>query len=119
MEKDMETVPAKSLDIIRSEFNLLPSSASPTTYNDEYFAKHKDSVPAVLSAMRVRKLLSPEATSSCEKDAAAAIKLPNITMEEAKAALELLSSWQSAEVESFKLSAASKWPKASVFAAST
>lgn len=116
VDKDVEGVPAKSLDIIKSEFNLLPSSASPTQYNDEYFAKHKDSAPAVLSAMRVRKLLSPDSMSSCEKDVAAVIKLPNITMEEAKEALELLNSWQSAEAYTFKSAAAVKWPKATVFA---
>ena len=119
MEKDMEGVPAKSLEIIKSEFTLLPSSTNPAKYNDEYLAKHKDSAPSTLSAIRVRKLLSSDSASSYEKDVAAVIKLPNVTMKEAEEALELLSSWQTAEVESFRSSAAAKWPKATVFSAST
>jgi N-alpha-acetyltransferase 15/16, NatA auxiliary subunit len=117
-DKDLEGVPAKSIEIIKSEFTLLPASTPLTQVNDEYLAKQKDSARGTLSALKVRKLLSPDSASSCEKDVAAAIKLPNITMEEAKEALNLLSSWQSAEVGRFRSSAAMKWPKATVFEAS-
>jgi peptide alpha-N-acetyltransferase len=115
VDKDLEGVPLKSVEIIKSEFTLLPKSTPLSQVNDEYLTKQKDSARGTLSALRVRKLLSPDSASSCERDVAAVIKLPNITMEEAKEALELLSSWQSAEVGSFRSGAASKWPKASAF----
>jgi hypothetical protein len=111
-------VPPKSVEIIKSEFTLLPASTPLTQVNNEYLAKQKDSARGTLSALKVRKLLSPDSASSCEKDVAAVIKLPNITMEEAKEVLKLLSLWQSAEVGGFRSSAAAKWPKATVFEAS-
>lgn len=119
MDKDMEAVPPKSMEIIKSEFKLLPAATSLSQYNDEYLSKHKDSARSTLSALRVQKLLSPESASSCEKGVAAVIKLPSITMQEAREAFELLNSWQSSEAESFKSSAAAKWPKATVFSGST
>ena len=119
IDKDLEGVPPQSAEIIKSELSLLPSSATLAKYNDEYLAKHKDSAPSVLSAIRVRRLLSPDSASGCEKDAAAVINLPSITMEEAMETLELLSSWQSGGVATFRSSAAAKWPKATIFASST
>jgi hypothetical protein len=71
-----------------------------------------------LSALKVRKLLSPDSAASCQSGAADVIKLPSITMEEAKEAFELLRSWNSSNVESFRSQAAAKWPKATVFSAS-
>lgn len=118
INKDLVGVPAKLVEIIKSEFTLLPRSTPLAQVNDKYLAKHKDSARSTTSALRVRKLLSPDSASSVEKDVAAVIKLPNITMEEAKEALELLRSWQSAEAATFKSSAAAKWPKASLFATS-
>jgi len=112
-------VPPKSIEIIKSEFKLLPESSSISQFNDDYLAKHKDSTQSILSAMRVRKLLSPESAPSCEKDVAAVIKLSSITMEEATEAWVLLNSWQSSEAASFKSSAAAKWPKAAIFSGST
>jgi hypothetical protein len=118
IEKDIEELPPKSAEIIKSEVTLLPASKPLTQYNDEYLTKHRDCVRRTLSALSVRKLLSPDSASSCATDVAATIKLQSITMEEAKEALELLSSWQSAEVESFRSSAAAKWPNATAFVAS-
>lgn len=119
IDKDMEGLPFKSAEVIKSEFTLIPASTPLTQYNDEYLTKHKDCARRTLSALSVRRMLSPDSASSCAKDVAAAIKLQSITMEEAKEALALLSSWQSAEVESFRSNAAVKWPKAAAFAAST
>ena len=119
LDKDMDDVPPKSLDIIKSEFNLLPPSISPTQYNDEYLTKHKDSAQSTLSVMRARKLLIPQSVSNYEKDVVAVIKLPTITIQEASEALSLLSLWQSTEATSFRASAAAKWPKATVFSAAS
>jgi peptide alpha-N-acetyltransferase len=84
-------------------------------YNDEYLSKNKDYVRRTLSALKVRKLLAPEAATKCEKDIVGVFKLPTISLDEAKEGLELLSSWKSSEVETFRKAAAAKWPKASVF----
>jgi peptide alpha-N-acetyltransferase len=119
MDKDMDGTPPKSLEVIKSEFNILPAAMSLTQYNDEYLAKHKDSAKSTLSALRVRAFLSTESASSCEKEIASVIKLPSITMEEAVEAFELLKSWQSSEAAPFKSSAAAKWPKATIFSLST
>ena len=119
LDKDMDAVSSKSFEIIKSEFKILPDSLPLSQYNDQYLAKHKDSPQGVLSAIRVRKLLSPESAATCERDVAAVIKLPSVTLEEAREALELLSLWQSGEAGLCKSSAAAKWPKATVFSAST
>jgi peptide alpha-N-acetyltransferase len=87
IDKDMEAVPPKSAEIIKSEFTLLPASTPLTQVNGEYLAKHKDSARSTLFALRVRKLLSPDSASSVEKDVVAVIKLPSITVEEAEEAL--------------------------------
>jgi hypothetical protein len=115
IDKDLEGVPAKSLEVIKSEFTLLPASTPLTKINEEYLAKQKDSAPGTLSGLKVKKLLSPDSASSCEKDVAAVIKLPSTTLEEATEALALLSLWKSSEVEGAKSSASEKWPKATVF----
>jgi len=117
-DKDGAELPPKSAEIIKSELNLLLASTTPSKFNDEYLSKHKNCARRTLSALKVRKLLSPDSASSCEKDTAAVIDLPSITFQEAKEALELLSLWKSSKAESFRTTAAAKWPKATVFAAS-
>jgi hypothetical protein len=112
IEKDAETLQPKSAEIIKSEFTLLPSSLTPTQFNDDYRSAHRDGARGTLSAIKVQKLLTPESTSSCEKDVAALIKLTSITTEEAKEALDVLRSWKSSEADNFRSSAAAKWPKA-------
>ncbi|KAF4632543.1 hypothetical protein G7Y89_g5579 [Cudoniella acicularis] len=119
LDKDLETLPPKVAEVINSEFNLLPASTPLTQYNDEYLSKHKDCARRTLSALSVRKLLSPESSPACEKDVLSILKFPTVTFEEAKEALELLSSWRSSQLESFRSGAAEKWPKATIFAAST
>jgi hypothetical protein len=115
-ESPESKISPKTKDAIKSEFNLLPPSVSLTQVNDDYLSKYKDCARRTLSALAVRKLLSADSASSCEKDAAAVLKVPNITVEEAQEALELLQSWKSGEVDAFKSGAAQKWPKATVFA---
>ncbi|KAL3420814.1 tetratricopeptide [Phlyctema vagabunda] len=115
IDSDAEAINDKSAEVIKSEFTLL--SEAPAKYNDNYLAKHKDNASSMLAALRVRRLLSPESTSSCEKDAAAVLNLPTVTSEEAIEALNLLTSWKSSELEAFRSNAASKWPKATAFQA--
>lgn len=116
IDKDIESVPQKSAEVIKSEFNLVPQSASLTQINDDYLSKNKDCARRIVSALKARKLLSPDSSSSCENDIAALIKLPSLTFEEAREILELLTSWKSSQADSFRSGAAAKWPKAAVFA---
>jgi hypothetical protein len=118
VEQDGETLAPQTAEVIKSEFSLLPASVSLSQYNDEYLSKHKNCARRTLSALRVRKLLSPDSAASCKKDAADVIKLPSITMEEAQETLDLLRSWNSSDIDSFRAQAAAKWPKATVFSSS-
>jgi hypothetical protein len=113
-----EDLHPKSAEIIKSEFTLIPASTPLAKFNEDYLSRHKDSVRKTISALKVRKLLSSNSTSSCERDIAAVIELPTITSEEARETLELLRTWKSSESESFRSKAAAKWPKATVFEAS-
>jgi N-alpha-acetyltransferase 15/16, NatA auxiliary subunit len=115
IDQDAETLAPQTAQIIKSEFTLLPASTSLSQYNDDYLSRNKDCARRTLSALKARKLLSPQSAVSCKKDAVDVIKLPSITMEEAKEALELLRSWNSSDIDSFRSQAAAKWPRATAF----
>ncbi|KAG9232917.1 NMDA receptor-regulated protein 1-domain-containing protein [Amylocarpus encephaloides] len=86
LDRDSESLAPKTAEVIKSEFKLLPA------------------------------LLSPKDSPSIEKDIASVLQLPTITFGAAQEALELLNSWKSGEVVTFKTSAEKKWPKAKIFA---
>lgn len=112
IDEDNKSISPKALEVIKSEFSLLPSSTDLTKYNDDFLSKNKDSAKSVLSALETRKLLSKE---SVDKDVVAILELPSITFEEAEEVLDLLITWKSGKVEEFKKKAAAKWPKATAF----
>lgn len=112
IDEDSESISSKVLDVIKSEFTLLPPSTDLTKYNDEFLSKNKDSAKSVISGLEIRKLLTKE---SVDKDVLAVLDLPSIMFEEAEEVLDLLSTWKSGEVDEFKKRAAAKWPKATVF----
>jgi hypothetical protein len=115
IDQDAEKLSPQAAEIIKSEFTLLPASASLAQYNDEYLARNKDCARRTLSALKARKLLSPDTAASLQNDAANVIKIPSITLEEAEEAFELLRSWNSSNIDSFRSQAATKWPKARAF----
>lgn len=117
LDKDSEILPPKSAEVIKSEFTLLPASVDLLAYNDEYLSKHKNCARRTLSALKVRKLLKPDSASAVEKDVAAVVNQPTITMEEAIEALDVLTLWKSSEVNGCRTKAAVKWPHATIFAA--
>lgn len=117
VDKDLEGVPAKSAEVIKSEFTLLPASVNLSQYNDEYLSKNKDCARRTLAVLKVRKLLAPDSGGQFGKEAVGVLRLPSITLDEAMEAFELLSSWKSIELENFRKEAAAKWPKASIFEA--
>jgi peptide alpha-N-acetyltransferase len=58
--------------------------------------------------------LNPDSKAQCEKDLLASLDSPAVTIEEAVAALELLSKWGS-EQTAYAEKASKKWPESSVF----
>lgn len=118
IDNNKETLSPQAAEVIKSEFNLLPAGADVTAYNDEYLSRNKDCSRRMVSALKVRKLLSPDSASSVEKDVVGVLDLPSITLDEAKEAYALLSAWKSNEAEAFRQLAEAKWPNASVFATS-
>jgi peptide alpha-N-acetyltransferase len=115
LDADSSTIPEKSLEVIKSEFTLLPASVKLSNYNDEYLKNNRNSVKGTLAALKVRRLLQEGEKANVEKEVVKVLDLPEITLEDAQEVLELLTTWRSAEVESFKSKAATKWPKATVF----
>lgn len=116
IDKDIEFLAPKSVECIKSEFTLLPASIDLVEYNDKYLAKNKSSARHVVSALKVRKLISPDAAKNCERDIAGVISRTDISLVEAQHVLDVLKSWRSGEVDGFKSKAKAKWPKSSVFA---
>lgn len=117
LNKEEKTLSPQAAEAIKSEFTLLPAGVDLTKYNDEYITKHSDCSRRMVSGLKTRRLLSRESASSVEKDIISVLDLPSITLEEATEAFALLRLWKSKEVESFRLLAEAKWPKATVFAA--
>lgn len=115
LDGDLDNLNTTSLAIIKSEFMHLEPSTSLSEFNDEYLSKNKDSVRRVISGLKVRRQLSPNSASSCEKELAALIKQPSIIIDDAVEALLLLKSWKSSELEAFKIGAAARWPNATIF----
>jgi peptide alpha-N-acetyltransferase len=58
--------------------------------------------------------LKPESKSQCEKDLLATLDSPEITIDEAVIALDLLNKWGS-DKTAYAEKAAKKWPESSVF----
>jgi N-alpha-acetyltransferase 15/16, NatA auxiliary subunit len=119
LDKDLASLDPKVAEIIKSEFTLLPESASLTQFNNDYLSKHKDCARRTLSGLSVRKLLAHDLAPSADADVVNVLKIEGVTTEEAVEGLELLQRWKSGEVEAFRKAAAAKWPKATVFAASS
>jgi len=115
IDKDSETLSPQSRDVIKSEFKLLPAAGDLERFNEEYLTKNKDCAQRTISALKVRKILSPDSASSVEKDIVGVLDLPSITIQEASQAYELLRSWRSSDSEAFRLLAGAKWPKSSIF----
>jgi peptide alpha-N-acetyltransferase len=119
LDENIKGLPTTSAEVIKTEFTLLPIPVNLAQYNDDYLSKHKDCARRTLSALKVRRMLSPNSAPSIERDAVAILNLPDITFEEAKEGLVVLNAWKSSEAETFRKIAATKWPKATVFKTST
>jgi peptide alpha-N-acetyltransferase len=110
------TLSSKTAEAIQAEFDLIPSSISILSFNDEFLSNHKDSARHVIAALRVRKSLPSHDQAKLEKDLLAVLELSSITLEDAVDGLDLLASWNSSHSEAYRTKALSKWPEATIFA---
>ncbi|TVY59127.1 N-terminal acetyltransferase A complex auxiliary subunit NAA15 [Lachnellula suecica] len=119
LDRDLASLDPKAAAVIKSEFTLIPSGTSLTQFNNAYLSAHKDWARRTLASLSSRKLLADSLAPSADADVVAVLKLDSVTLEEAAEGLELLKSWKSGEIEAFRKAAAAKWPKATVFAATS
>jgi hypothetical protein len=108
------TLSPKAAEVIKTEFNLLPESTTPSKFNDEFLSKHSNSASHVLAAHRVRKQLPSNDQKESEAGVLAILSLSNLSLEEAIEGLDTLSSWNSS-TQSYSSKAHSRWPEATIF----
>lgn len=111
----LNSLPPKTQEVVKAEFDVLDASTDLKKYNDEFEAKHKDSAPHVVAAIKAKKHLG-EDQAKVEKELTEVISIQGVDFEVAQEVLELLRSWRSKEVDGFKKQAAQKWPEVTVFA---
>ncbi|KAJ5168247.1 N-terminal acetyltransferase A complex subunit n.t1.c1 [Penicillium canariense] len=110
-----EPLPAPSAEVVKAEFEkLLPKSQKLEEWNESFHTTNKDSVAHVQAALSARQLLNPDSKSQCEKDLLATLDSPQITMDEAAIAIDLLNKWGS-DNTAYLQKANQKWPESSVF----
>lgn len=115
LSADLEILPPKTTEVVQAAFTEVPASADLAKFNLEFREKHKTSPAHVLSSIRVQEKLG-EDRGKLGKDVVSLLQLEEIQLEDASDAQELLKSWKSGELDSFKKAAAQKWPESSIFA---
>ncbi|KAI0100575.1 tetratricopeptide [Nemania sp. FL0031] len=110
----LASLPPKVAEVIKSEFTAIAASTDLKKYNAEFLAKHKDSAPHVVSAVKIQKLLG-EDQKTCEKALFGVLSLKSADWEPAAEALGLLLQWRSSEAEAFKTAAQETWPEVTMF----
>ncbi|TQS38300.1 hypothetical protein Golomagni_01199 [Golovinomyces magnicellulatus] len=118
-ETDKALLSPEIVDAMKSEFGFLSDSLNLKEFNEEYLKKNNDSPRKVISALKVRRLLDLETNLKSEVEMRCILEIPKITLDEALEGFNLLKSWNSNDLRSYQLAAASKWPKASVFGSSS
>lgn len=112
-----DSIPPKSLIIIKEEFTFFPKDKSLEAFNEKFMTEHKDNARDVLAVLRARQLLAPGDVEKNAKGVVGILDLPNVTFSEGREGLELLKEWNSKEAAVFGQRAAKKWPEASGFTA--
>ncbi|ROT36714.1 N-terminal acetyltransferase A complex subunit nat1 [Sodiomyces alkalinus F11] len=110
----LATLPPKVQDLIKSEFKAVPADNTAGQYNQEFLEAHKESPPHVVSAVKARKVLG-EDPSKVEKELVALVKGEKVTFEQAGEILEVLKTWKSKEVDTFRALATGRWPQVTIF----
>ena len=90
--------------------------------NEEYLAKHKQSASHVQSVVRFSNALKPDAEETKSKGAKElqrSLNLPNVTLQEAQAGLELLDEIKAGSDarQAYLEAARTRWPEATAFKA--
>jgi peptide alpha-N-acetyltransferase len=110
-----EPLPAPIAEVVNAEFEkMLPKAQKLEEWNESFLTANKDSVAHVQAALSARHLLNPDSKAECEKDLLATLDSPKITIDEAAAAIDLLSKWGS-DTSAYIQKANKKWPEATVF----
>lgn len=110
-----EPLPEQAAEAVNAEFEkLLSKSQKLEEWNESYLSSNKGSVAHVQAALSGRQLLKPESKSQCEKELLATLDAPEITINEAAIALDLLDKWGS-DKTAYAEKASKKWPESSVF----
>jgi N-alpha-acetyltransferase 15/16, NatA auxiliary subunit len=110
----LSSLPAKTAEVIKAEFTLLPESKTVSDINDDFLSKNDKSIRHIYSFHRVRRLLPSFDQSKSEAEILSALDHLDMTLDEVSEGLELLSSWK-ANTEAYRSKAHSQWPKATVF----
>jgi peptide alpha-N-acetyltransferase len=102
-------LPPKVLETLKAEFTAVDATADLSKYNQDFQEKHQDSPLHVLSAVKARLALGVD-LAKCEKEVTGLIEHASASFNDAVAALETLKSWRSAEIDSFRKAALTRWP---------
>ncbi|KAJ5374891.1 hypothetical protein N7517_006897 [Penicillium concentricum] len=115
LESLAEPLPEKVAEVVNAEFDkLLPKTQKLEEWNESYLSANKGSVAHVQAGLSGRQLLNPESKSQCEQDLLATLDSPDITIDEAVIALDILTKWGS-DKTAYAEKANKKWPESSVF----
>lgn len=110
-----EPLPPQTAEVVNAEFDkLLPKSQKLEEWNEAFLTANKGSVAHIQAALSGRHLLNADSIAKCEKDLLATLDTPNVTVDEAAVALDLLSKWGS-DKTAYIQKANKKWPESSVF----
>ncbi|KAJ5823333.1 hypothetical protein N7447_005673 [Penicillium robsamsonii] len=115
LESLAEPLPEKVAEGVNAEFDkLLPKTQKLEEWNESYLSANKGSVAHVQAGLSGCQLLNPEAKSQREQDLLATLDSPDITIDEAVIALDLLNKWGT-DKTAYAEKASKKWPESSVF----
>lgn len=115
LNKDLETLSPKVVEVMNAEFTEIPASADLAKFNQEFREKHKNSPRHVLASIRAQDSLG-EDRGKLSKDISSLLEVEEVQLEDASDAQEVLKGWNSEELDGFKKAATQKWPESSTFA---
>ncbi|KAI0126149.1 tetratricopeptide [Xylariales sp. AK1849] len=112
LNSKLASLPAKTQEVIKSNFTALDASTDLKKYNADFEAKHKDSAPHVIAAIKTKKLLGED---QADKELLDVLSIKDVAFEHAIDVLSSLRSWRSSQVDAFKRKAHDSWPEVTAF----
>lgn len=115
-----EALPKEVQEVVQDLYLSKLDSKSLEQRNEEYLEKHKQSVSHVQSVVRFRNALKPDAEetkSKGVKDLQSSLELPNLSLQQAQAGVELLDEIKAGgnARQAYLEAARVRWPEATVF----